>query len=82
MSDSEGRDALGTSFAFTEMASEDPAATRNFLERVFHWPFRSVRMPQGEYLSFDLPGGGAWGDPPDSAHRVALESQLHSRGRP
>ena len=50
-----------TSFAFTEMASEDPAATRRFLERAFRWRFRSVEMPQGTYLSFDIPGGGRGG---------------------
>jgi len=54
-------DVPQTSFAFTEMASEDPAATRKFLERVFRWNFRSVQMPQGEYLSFELPGGGRGG---------------------
>lgn len=55
------KDALSTSLAFTEVASEDPAATRKFLERVFRWTFSSVRMPQGEYLSFEIPGGGRGG---------------------
>jgi predicted enzyme related to lactoylglutathione lyase len=50
-----------TSLAFTELASEDPAATQRFLERVFHWRFRSVRMPAGEYRSFEIPGGGRGG---------------------
>ncbi|HXQ94978.1 MAG TPA: hypothetical protein VN864_07440 [Thermoplasmata archaeon] len=50
-----------TSFAFTEMASEDPAETQRFLERVFDWKFRSVTMPQGEYRSFEIPGGGRGG---------------------
>jgi uncharacterized protein len=49
------------SFAFTEMASEDPAATRRFLERVFRWTFHSAHMPQGEYWSFEIPGGGRGG---------------------
>jgi uncharacterized protein len=43
--------------AFTELASSDPAATRTFLERVFGWRFRSVRMPMGEYLAYEAPGG-------------------------
>ncbi|MCI4339877.1 MAG: VOC family protein [Thermoplasmata archaeon] len=43
------------------MASDDPAATRSFLQRVFRWEFRTVRMPQGEYHSFDVPGGGRGG---------------------
>jgi uncharacterized protein len=51
----------GSAFAFTEMASENPAATRRFLERVFRWRFRAVRMPAGEYLSFEIPGGGRGG---------------------
>ena len=59
--DPENGDAPLTSFAFTEMASEDPAATRKFLQRVFRWKFRSIQMPQGEYLSFDIPGGGRGG---------------------
>jgi len=54
-------EAPRTEFAFTEMASEDPAATRTFLERAFRWNFRSMRMPQGEYLSFEIPGGGRGG---------------------
>lgn len=53
--------ALASSFAFTEMASDDPTLTRRFLERVFRWSFQSVRMPQGEYLSFEIPGGGRAG---------------------
>jgi uncharacterized protein len=43
--------------AFTELASSDPAATRHFLERVFGWRFRSLQMPMGEYLAYEVPGG-------------------------
>lgn len=57
----DGPEIPQTSFAFTEMASEDPGATRQFLERAFNWRFRSVAMPQGTYLSFDIPGGGRGG---------------------
>ncbi|MCI4368403.1 MAG: VOC family protein [Thermoplasmata archaeon] len=54
--------ALGpASFAFTEMASEDPARSRRFLERVFGWRFRATVMPQGEYLAFEAPDGGRGG---------------------
>ncbi|HEV2428930.1 MAG TPA: hypothetical protein VGV64_03665 [Thermoplasmata archaeon] len=53
--------SVPSSFAFTEMASDDPSATRRFLERVFRWSFRSVQMPRGEYLSFEIPGGGRGG---------------------
>ena len=42
---------------FIELASEDPGATRRFLEEVFDWKFQTRRMPQGEYLSYDAPGG-------------------------
>jgi uncharacterized protein len=45
------------SLAFTELASEDPRATRRFLERVFGWKFQSVQMPMGEYLSYQTPDG-------------------------
>ncbi|MCI4357656.1 MAG: VOC family protein [Thermoplasmata archaeon] len=54
-------DSLGTSFAFTELSSEDPAVTRRFLERAFHWAFQSRPMPGGEYLAFEIPGGGQGG---------------------
>ena len=47
--------------AFTELASGDPAATRAFLEKVFGWTFRSVKMPMGDYLSYETPGGGQGG---------------------
>lgn len=45
------------SLAFTELASEDPHATQRFLEKVFGWRFRSIQMPQGEYLSYRTPAG-------------------------
>lgn len=61
MSEPESDSPSDSSFAFTEMASEDPAATRRFLERVFRWKFQSRAMPQGEYLSFEVPGGGRGG---------------------
>jgi predicted enzyme related to lactoylglutathione lyase len=47
--------------AFSELSSTDPAATRNFLEKVFAWRFQSVKFPLGEYLSFEAPGGGRGG---------------------
>ena len=43
--------------AFTELASDDPKATRRFLEKVFGWTFRSIQMPMGEYLSYQTPDG-------------------------
>jgi len=42
---------------FIELASEDPRATRRFLEDVFEWKFETRKMPQGEYLAYDAPGG-------------------------
>jgi uncharacterized protein len=48
-------------FAFTEFASVDPAASRRFLEKVFGWSFRSVRMPMGEYLAYETPAAGRGG---------------------
>ena len=47
--------------AFSELSSTDPAATRNFLEKVFGWHFESTKFPLGEYLSFEAPGGGRGG---------------------
>jgi len=43
--------------AFTELASENPDATRRFLEKVFGWKFRSIPMPMGEYLAYETPDG-------------------------
>jgi uncharacterized protein len=61
MSEPESDPVPASSFAFTEMASEDPAATRRFLEQVFRWKFQSRAMPQGVYLAFEAPGGGRGG---------------------
>jgi len=79
---------LGSSFAFTEMASQDPVATRKFLEKVFRWSFRSVRMAQGEYLSFEIPGGGRGGirptqptESPSSLSYVRVTDLDHARER-
>ena len=49
------------SLAFTELSSRDLGATRKFLEKTFGWKFQSVRMPMGEYLSYEVPGGGRGG---------------------
>ena len=56
--------------AFSELSSTDPAATRNFLEKVFAWRFRSVKFPLGEYLSFEAPGGGRGGIRPVQAREI------------
>ena len=56
--------------AFSELSSTDPAATRNFLEKVFAWRFRSVKFPLGEYLSFEAPGGGRGGIRPVQAKEI------------
>ncbi len=42
--------------AFTELASSDPEATRRFLEKIFGWSFKSVKMLGGDYLSFEAAG--------------------------
>ena len=66
--------------AFTELASDNPGATRGFLETVFGWTFRSVKMPMGEYLSYETPGGGQGGirptqgtEPPASTSYVRVD---------
>ena len=56
--------------AFSELSSTDPAATRNFLEKVFAWRFQSVKFPLGEYLSFEAPGGGRGGIRPVQAREI------------
>jgi uncharacterized protein len=54
--ESDVRSAEG-SLAFTELASQDPKATQRFLEAAFGWKFRTVRMPMGDYLSYETPDG-------------------------
>jgi uncharacterized protein len=49
------------SLEFVELSSEDPHATRRFLEAVFEWNFETRSMPQGEYLAYRAPGGGRGG---------------------
>ncbi|MEA3203077.1 MAG: uncharacterized protein QOI63_747 [Thermoplasmata archaeon] len=51
----------------TEFASTEPSATQRFLEKVFHWSFETRRMPQGDYLAFQTPGGGRGGIRPTQA---------------
>jgi uncharacterized protein len=53
----EGSPTSEGGLAFTELASSDPTATRHFLEKVFGWRFRSLQMPMGEYLAYEVPGG-------------------------
>jgi len=57
--------------AFTELASTDPAASRRFLEKVFGWSFESVKMPQGDYLSYRTEGGGQGGIRPTQPNEPA-----------
>lgn len=78
--------AIRTS-SFVEFASTDPAATGRFLERVFGWPFEAVTVPQGEYLSYQSPGGDQAGirptqpeEPPTSLNYVRVKD-LETEGR-
>jgi uncharacterized protein len=56
-----GPESAAGALGFVELSSEDPRATRSFLESVFHWKFTSRAMPQGEYLAYEAPGGGRGG---------------------
>ena len=62
---------LNATPAFTELASTDPAASRRFLQKVFGWSFESVKMPQGEYLSYQTGGGGRGGIRPTQPNEPA-----------
>jgi len=66
--------------AHTELASTDPKATRDFLERVFEWRFQSAATPQGELLAYETPGGTVGSvrrthpqEPPMSLNYVLVE---------
>jgi uncharacterized protein len=65
--------------AFTELASENPDATRRFLEKVFGWKFRSIRMPMGEYLAYETPDGRGGIRPVQSAERPSSLSYIRVR---
>jgi predicted enzyme related to lactoylglutathione lyase len=49
------------SIAHSELVSADPAATRAFLEKVFHWRFEARPGPGGDYLAFQTGGGSRGG---------------------
>lgn len=59
--------AADGSLDFVELSSDDPQATRRFLESVFGWRFQSRAMPEGEYLAYQAPGGGRGGIRPTRA---------------
>jgi len=43
--------------AHTELTSENPKSTEEFLRRVFDWEFQSRDSPQGELIAYETPGG-------------------------
>jgi predicted enzyme related to lactoylglutathione lyase len=43
--------------AHTELASTDPEATRNFLEKVFNWDLEEINTPSGSLVRYRTPGG-------------------------
>ena len=43
--------------AHTELASEDPAATKKFLGRAFGWKFETVKPASRRMVSYETPGG-------------------------
>ena len=66
--------------AHTELASNDPSKTINFLERAFSWQFQTVNSPQGEMISYQTPGGARGSirktgpsEPPSSLNYVLVE---------
>jgi uncharacterized protein len=65
--------------AFTELASEDPRATRRFLEKVFGWKFHAIQMPMGEYLAYDTPDGRGGIRPVQSAEPPSTLSYIQVR---
>jgi uncharacterized protein len=73
--------------AFTELASEDPAATQRFLERVFGWKFRALQMPMGEYRAYETPDGRGGirpvrpSEPPSSLSYVRVRDLEEARTR-
>jgi uncharacterized protein len=73
--------------AFTELASEDPPASRRFLEKVFGWKFRSVAMPMGEYLAYETPDGRGGirpvrsSEPPSSLSYIRVRDLAEAQAR-
>lgn len=80
--------ARPSSLAFVEFASADLPAARRFLGKVFGWKFRHLRMPTGEYLSFQTADGGRGGirstrpgEPPSSLSYVRVRNLEHAQKR-
>lgn len=66
--------------AHTEISSTDPAKARDFLAKVFHWEFRTVKTPAGDRFSFETSGGAegsvrktAKGELPATVNYVLVE---------
>lgn len=66
--------------AHTELASEDPKATEEFLRQVFHWEFQRRASPRGELIAYETPGGAQGSirktrpqEPPASLNYVLVE---------
>ena len=74
-------------FAFTELASQDPPATRRFLEAAFGWSFQTRQMPAGEYLAYETPDGRGGvrpvqpSEPPSSLTYVRVRDLADARHR-
>jgi predicted enzyme related to lactoylglutathione lyase len=43
--------------AHTELASDDPEATRRFIAKVFRWDLEEVTTPTGKLIRYKTPGG-------------------------
>src|ERR671925_658750 len=46
---------------FTEISTTDSTVTRSFLEKSFRWKFEEVRIPTGQYLTYQSPDGNTLG---------------------
>lgn len=51
---------MGT-MGFTELSTNDSAATRQFLEKTFRWKFEEIPMPNGKYFSYRSADGNTLG---------------------
>jgi hypothetical protein len=49
------------SIVHTELVSDDPSATKQFLSKVFDWTFEKMSTPAGDYHMLQTPGGGRGG---------------------
>jgi predicted enzyme related to lactoylglutathione lyase len=79
------KQATTAAIGFTELSSTDSQASREFLEKAFHWKFQEVQMLNRKYLTYQSPDGNTLGirpaqkaEAPGSMNYVRVEDLHHA----